>query len=188
MPTFVRRRLRALKYAPDRLAHRARRNLLRKRLLQLGWPRTVLFICHGNICRSPYAAAAYERALPAVLRNEIRIESAGFIGPGRAAPQEAQAVSAAHGIDLTAHQSSLVSPEMMHADLIVVMDPQQRDALLRTFGADPKRVIVLGDLDPEPIMQRTIRDPILQSTAVFEASYARIDRCVRALVSTLAGA
>jgi len=46
-------------------------------------------------------------------------------------------------------------------------------------------VIVLGDLDPASGEGRTIRDPVEQGPEVFETSYARIERCVRALVGAL---
>jgi hypothetical protein len=45
--------------------------------------------------------------------------------------------------------------------------------------------VVLGDLDPLPIRQRTIQDPWGASDAVFEDSYSRIERCVRELARTL---
>jgi hypothetical protein len=43
-------------------------------------------------------------------------------------------------------------------------------------------VLVLGDLDPEPIATRHIWDPINQRSAVFEETYERIDRCLDVLI------
>lgn len=143
--------------------------------------RSVLFVCYGNICRSPYAAAAYAR-LAGEAGGAVRVTSAGFIGPGRPSPPEAQTVAARRGLDLAAQRSRLITePLVRDHDLIVVMERAQAAALARTFGRD-RGVLVLGDLDPEPIDTRTILDPYGRTEDEFEAVYARIDRCVRSLL------
>ena len=53
---------------------------------------------------------------------------------------------------------------------------------MRRSGGGRVEVIVLGDLDPEPIFSRTIVDPWAEDDTVYEESYDRIDRCVRELV------
>ena len=76
-------------------------------------------------------------------------------------------------------------------DLVVVMEPRQARAVQTLFGRDGHDIVVLGDLDPEPIATRAIADPVEQPEAAFEASYTRIDRCVaelgRALCAGRAG-
>ena len=42
-------------------------------------------------------------------------------------------------------------------------------------------MVLLGDLDPEPITRRTVLDPVEQPAEVFRSCYDRIDRCVGAL-------
>jgi protein-tyrosine-phosphatase len=64
------------------------------------------------------------------------------------------------------------------------MDRPQARALQR-LGVDRRKLLLLGDLDPEPIEKRIIRDPFDQDAAVFTASYDRIDRCLRALADQL---
>ena len=70
---------------------------------------------------------------------------------------------------------------MNAADLIFVMSAAQDRDIRRLFGADPEKIWVLGDLDPEPILKRTIRDPVEQPEPVFEEVYERIDRCIRVI-------
>lgn len=90
-------------------------------------------------------------------------------------------MAARRGLDLGAHRSRLITePLVRDHDLIVVMERAQAAALARTFGRD-RDVLVLGDLDPEPIDTRTILDPYGRTEDEFEAVYARIDRCVRSL-------
>jgi protein-tyrosine-phosphatase len=114
------------------------------------------------------------------------VRSAGFIGPGRAAPTEAQRVAAERGLDLAPHESRLMElGELRETALLVVMDARQRRAVAGMSGRSRGEILVLGDLDPEPIVRRGIRDPWGQSEVVFDAVYARIDRCVAALAREL---
>jgi len=168
--------------SPGKLLHPLRRRAARA-ALQGRAPRTIVVVCHGNICRSPLAAALLRRALEPV---GIRVESAGFIGPNRLAPRDAVAAAARRGVDLSDHRSRLLTADVVSAaDLLVVMEPGQQRRVCERFGRWPRDVLVLGDLDPAPIEERTIRDPIEQGPDVFEASYARIECCVAALVRVL---
>lgn len=149
-------------------------------------PTSVLVICHGNICRSPYAAAVLKRASDERGSEPIGVDSAGFIGPGRRPPSTARAVAKAHGIDLERHVSKVVTPGLAAAaDLIIVMDQKQRRAIEDRFEPPAGSVLLLGDLDPAPIRRRTVLDPINQSEDVFRSVYSRVDRCMGALVGAL---
>jgi protein-tyrosine-phosphatase len=92
-------------------------------------------------------------------------------------------VAAARGLDLSEHRSQLLAPpEVSAADLIVVMDTTQRWGVRALFGRTSEDILLLGDLDPEPIETREIRDPFDQPKGVFELSYSRIERCVREFI------
>jgi protein-tyrosine-phosphatase len=182
LETHAWRAARIARHLPDRLLHSWRRQRLIRRLTRSRGLRRVLFVCHGNICRSPYAAASFLRRLPPAFRANVQVASAGFIGPGRPSPDEALAVSRRRGIDLSSHTSQLIDAQALRDyDLVVVMDGRQaRD--LKTAYADIGSVIVLGDLDPQPITRRAIVDPFGRSEQVFDESYARIDRCLDTLI------
>ncbi len=184
MSPRLRRLLRGVRYTPERLLHPVRRRQARRRLATRPRPRRVLFICLGNICRSPYAAFAFARRIKD--GTSIDVQSAGFIGPDRPSPPEAVEVAAERDVDLTPHRSVLInSTTATAADLIVVMDVGQQQRLVQAFGIPGDRILVLGDLDPQPIDRRTIRDPFDQPREIFENSYDRIDRCLLELVSVL---
>ena len=152
-------------------------------------PTSVLFVCLGNICRSPYAASALERTLPRGAREKVTISSAGFIGPGRPTPPESAAAARVAGIDLTSHRSQLISEvEVGSFDLIVAMEARQATQLRKNHQVPPERLLVLGDLDPEETGHRDIPDPFAGPPEVFEACYRRIDRCVAELSTLLTGA
>jgi protein-tyrosine phosphatase len=139
-------------------------------------------VCHGNICRSPFAAAVLARHLP-----DVQVTSAGFIGPGRQSPAEAIAAAAEHGVDLSPHRSRvLVADTVRSAEMIVTMDVTQRREILERFGRAERDLLLLGDFDPEAADGRTIRDPVSQPLSVFEEVYARIVRCAIGLERALA--
>ena len=177
---------RGLRHAPDRWLHPLRRRAAKRALRARLWPRTILVVCHGNICRSPFAAGLLSRALgPA----GTLVASAGFVSPGRAAPAEGSIAAARRGIDLSEHRSQLLTPVLAaEAQLVIVMDARQQRMVCERFGRLPSEVMLLGDLDPEAIETRAIHDPIDQPLAAFERSYARIERCVTVLVSSLGAA
>ena len=180
----MRELLRQVRRAPERLLHPWRRRKALEALRARARPKTLLVICHGNICRSPVAAALLRRALAP---SGIAVESAGLIGFNRPAPPEACAAAERHGIGLNEHRSRLVTADIArNADLIVVMDPSQERTIIERFGRRPVDILMLGDFDPLPVDTRTIRDPVNDDRPVFEQVYARIARCVRELVLVLA--
>lgn len=176
----VRRAAGWVRRLPDRLLHPIRRRRARRRLGGT-WPRgPVLFVCHGNICRSPYAEAVFRRAVD----GRIPAESCGLWGPDRPAPATARRVARERGVDLGDHRSRLVSrASLQGAGLVVVMDPGHARALYRRHGY--RGALVLGDLDPERVRARAVRDPIFQPPEVFRAVYDRVDRCVEELARLL---
>jgi protein-tyrosine phosphatase len=187
--TRLRRLARWLRHAPERALHAGRRRAALRRLSGRAPPASVLFLCHGNIVRSPFAAALCARALPGPLRARVGIVSQGFISPGRASPREALEAARAHGVDLSAHRSGLLSRESIEgAGLVVVMSPEQARAVVRGFGRAPEDVLVLGDLDPLPVETRAVADPWGRPQADYVRSYARIVRCVGELARALAAA
>jgi protein-tyrosine phosphatase len=147
-------------------------------LASLGPVRKVVVLCLGNINRSAYAAALLRARLTG--DGAPTVVSAGFIGPDRPSPPEAVAIASERGFDLSAHRSQLVTGALLQdADLVLVMNRKQRDAVLNAFGyADSDRVVILGDLDPSRGSRREIRDPYGQELAVYETSFARIERCL----------
>src|SRR2546425_12966158 len=139
--------------APTRLLHPLRRRAAR-RALSARAPRSILVVCHGNTRRSLFAAALLQRALgPA----GIRFHPAGFIGPNRPSPPEAVTAAARYGVNLSDHRSRVLTADLVRStDLVVVMDPAQRQGGCDRFRRSPRAVIGLGGIDPPPIEKRAI--------------------------------
>src|SRR5262249_44084141 len=99
--------------ARRRDAERARR--------AVGEARHVLFVCKGNTCRSPFAAAYARTALPAVTATSTGY----FPRAGRPCPAEAVTAAREIGVDLNGHRSRVLSAEdVQAADVILVFDEE----------------------------------------------------------------
>jgi len=126
--------------------------------------RSVLFVCTGNTCRSPLAAAICERLLAGRLGCAVAelpargfvVRSAGVAAvPGDAATPQAVDVAAEAGIDLTGHRSTPVSAELLAAatDVLAMTHGHAAALALRYPGAGPGVRLLGGpggDL-PDPI-------------------------------------
>lgn len=81
----------------------------------------VLVVCHGNINRSPLAAAALCQL------GGLEVLSAGFVNPGKRASKKMRDAAEQFGLNLQAHRSQLVTSDLLRwADAIVYMDRGNR--------------------------------------------------------------
>lgn len=112
---------------------------------------TVLFLCTGNTCRSPMAEGLFRSFLEERGREDIAVSSAGLAAhPGAPASENAVAVMAEQGIDLSHHRARLATKELLQkADRIVCMTESHRNALI-SLGVDSGKIIVMpgGVTDP----------------------------------------
>ncbi|MFO0575940.1 MAG: ATP-grasp domain-containing protein [Polyangia bacterium] len=161
---------------------------LRQRLRSLtasGDGHRVLFLCYGNICRSPFAAEVLRgRALP-----RVHVASAGFHPvEQRATPPRFVSLARDHGVDLGGHRSRRVRAEELEAaSLIVVMDAENLKAVAEaTAGslAVRSKVLLLGPLAPAGAVE--IADPFLRSVGEARLCYAELSAAVDALAKLLA--
>ncbi len=177
--------LAASRQVRDRALHTLRRRAARAVATAEPRPRSILVVCHGNICRSPFAEAAIRRNLRGA---PVKVASAGFIGPGRQPPPNALQAAAGRGIDMTDHRSRLLDADSVRAaDLVVTMDVHQARDISQRFGKPPKQVVLLGDFDPRSSDGRTIMDPVDLPVEAFDRVYARIEQCADQLVRAILG-
>jgi protein-tyrosine phosphatase len=170
----------------DRLQHRVLRANALRSLRAAPRPQSILFVCHGNICRSPFAEGVFRREIASGFAPGTIVSSAGYVSPNRPPPPNALTVAREFGVELAAHRSRLLTADIVAgADLVVVMSPRQARGVRAPIGRPAPPILVLGDIDPVSIDSREIRDPVKDSADVFREVYARIERCVKTLAVTV---
>ncbi len=120
---------------------------------------TILFVCTGNICRSPMAAALLRRRLKEdEARADWRVISAGtWASEGRPASAYAAAEMADRGLDVRAHRSRSVTEALMEeASLVLVMTRNHLEALSVAFPDHADKVHLLSEMVGE---SRDVSDP-----------------------------
>lgn len=125
-----------------------------RRLSSSGRPKKIVFLCYGNICRSPLAAKLAEQKL-----TGVEIESAGFHDRiGRLSPEKMLRIAGAMGVDLSQHRSVRVTrQQLLAADLVVAMDLENLKLLKSECPEVLPKATLLG-LFAEPATA-TIADP-----------------------------
>src|SRR5882672_11103628 len=105
-------------------------------------PTRILFVCMGNICRSPTAEGVM-RALVARagLSESIELDSAGTGGwhVGSAPDERATAAAGARGIALEGSARQVSAEDLSEFDLLLAMDRSNLRELLRLAGSDQQR-------------------------------------------------
>lgn len=142
--------------------------------------RGILFVCLGNICRSPLAEAAFRAELNRT-RQQWSVDSAGTGGWHSGDPPDprAQAVARQSGIDISGYRARQVAPQdFAQFDLIVAMDRQNMSDLRGIMPADAKaRLALFLDFTPGSAGQ-SVADPYYGDARDFEAAWRQI--CVGA--------
>ena len=148
---------------------------------------SVLFVCLGNICRSPLAEAAF-RAEAEKAGLEVEVDSAGT-GDwhlGHAPDKRAQAVARRNGLDISAYRARQVTPEDFLCFAHIVALDANNLADLRALGpADASAELSLL-LDHVPGREgEAVADPFYGDDAGFDITWDDVTAGARALVERL---
>ncbi len=121
---------------------------------------SVVFVCTGNICRSPIAEKVFVHELErAGLADAVHVTSAGTGNwhVGSPADERAAAVLLAGGYK-SEHVARQVDAEQLGADLIIALD-RSHERALRSLVPEPDRVRLLRSFDPHAPAGAEVPDP-----------------------------
>lgn len=137
--------------------------------LPTGWIRNVLVVCHGNLCRSPFAAV-----LLAANRCDLSVRSAGLAaGEGDPADGTALRVARQFNVELGDHRTHRINSEdLAWSHLILVMEGHQAEGVRGLDTEHAPKTRLLGDFLPTP--PHRIEDPWGEGDEVFAVAFSRI--------------
>ena len=145
----------------------------------------ILFVCHGNICRSPMAEFVMKHLVrEAGLADKILVESKALHRDeiGSDTHRGTREILRAHGIPFSKRRATLMTAADYSAfDIIIGMDTENMNDLDRLTGDDPDRKVhrLLSYIGEE----RDVADPWY--TGNFDVTYRDVDAGCRALLRTL---
>ena len=146
----------------------------------------ILFVCHGNICRSPMAEYVMKDLVrKAGLEAELWIESASCTREelGNPVYPPAKRKLAEHGIDCTGKSARLLTrKDYARFDLLIGMDEENIWDMRRICGGDPKKKIhLLMEYAAKPGTE--VADPWY--TRDFEATWRDVEKGCLGLLNLL---
>lgn len=125
----------------------------------------ILFVCTGNTCRSPMAAALLSSMCP---DKKQLILSAGLAAhSGQSATAGAVAAMQAYGIDLTGHRARPVVEELLlRSELVLAMTSWQKQLLQEAAPQLAERIMTLAEAAGRPEID--VVDPYGQDDAAYQ--------------------
>jgi protein-tyrosine phosphatase len=150
----------------------------------------VLFVCDGNICRSPLAEAYFRQRAASEGLSHILVESAGILGiEGAPAAPFSIEVAAKAGLDLTRHRSRGVTrDDAENADWLITMTSTQLETLARRFPARGRRRLMLRAFEDGPAPRagaQELTDPVTGPLKGYREAFAVIRTCVDNMIEHL---
>lgn len=149
----------------------------------------VVFVCWGNICRSPMAERVAEKYFAEHGLGDVEISSAATSREEIGNPIDPRAVTELQQAgyrtnDHAAHQ--ITASEIADADLVVAMEELHRDKMRGIYGNElPDSVVLLTDFDPEASPGDGVPDPWYGGQDGFTTTLATIERSMPGLAKKI---
>lgn len=149
----------------------------------------VLFVCMGNICRSPMAQGVLEHRLyEEQLQDRVQVDSAGTHHYHTGEPPDRRGVTAAarRGVGIGHQRARPVrDDDFLEFDLILTMDSDNERSLRAACPpAYGDRLMLVTDFAPE-LREREIPDPYYVGDEGFEKVLDMLELCMEGLMDEL---
>jgi protein-tyrosine phosphatase len=147
----------------------------------------VLFVCLGNICRSPLAETVFRALVErAGLADRFDIDSAGTSSyhTGEAPDPRTVDVAKRHGMRVDHVARQVTARDLDRFDYVLAMDRENLRKLERATGGHRGRaeVRLLRSFDPEAGEDLEVPDPYFGGPRGFEEVHAMVERACRSLL------
>ena len=150
-------------------------------------PLRILFVCSGNICRSPLAEAIFRKlAEGARLAGRFEVDSAGTHGYHQGEPADPRTlrVGRRHDVRVTSLAREIVKDDLDRFDLVVAMDRGHLRRLAALAPGQRSKLRLMRDFDAGT-SDRDVPDPYYGGEAGFEEVYAILEAGCRRLLEQL---
>src|ERR1043165_1681331 len=146
--------------------------------------KTILFVCTGNICRSPMAEGLFRHAVKG--RNDFRVLSAG-VGAVDGLPPSEHATRALRelGIDISQQRSRMLTADLVQqADYIFGMTHSHVDAITMLYPQAAEKTFLLREFDDTlDAYENDISDPIGGSFEVYRNCRDQIEQGIASMLN-----
>ncbi|MEI9475117.1 MAG: hypothetical protein WCO26_00870 [Deltaproteobacteria bacterium] len=144
--------------------------------------KNIVFICRGNICRSPFAASSLKRILD---KQNIQIESYGLdVAQSSPPPPEAIVAAEKYGVNITEHKSRAIEIDRVkESDLIISMEYTHYKEIVNLFPGKKNCTRLLREFAPFPnLVLCNINDPYGCESNEYERCFSLIEKSLHCLV------
>lgn len=152
-------------------------------------PTSLLFVCLGNICRSPLAESVFRHlARERGVEHEFDVDSAGTSGYHAGSPPDARSVATARtrGVDVVGASRRIGGDDLERFDYVIVMDGENLREVMQIHAevGGSARVHRLREWDPEAD-DLDVPDPYYGGAHGFDRVHDLVERSCEALLDHL---